>query len=68
MHHIAYIGLIDPHAERLGSHHNRPLVKNKLVLVLFPFLCGQARMISGHRNIRIRSAVYTASTFFLVAQ
>ncbi len=47
MNDIPYIGFIDPHAERIGRHHDRTAVEDEILLVCVSFLVRKTRMIAG---------------------
>ena len=47
MHHETHVGFVDTHTESVGGHHDLLPVEKEILLVVFPLLIGQPRVISG---------------------
>ena len=52
--HIAHVGLVDPHAKRIGRHDNGHKVVDKRRLVLSPLVGSHTRMVAPHADARRR--------------
>ena len=50
MDHIAHVGLVDAHAERIGRHHDRRIVVDETALAFQARVGGHARMVSYSRH------------------